>query len=455
MPPPTNRVRGDGRSLLWPTAGFALLFGGSYWVVDALLDALVFGSATLAEAFWAPGAEEVFDRLVLPAVVGVLAGLRFYRRREFRRQLLLSRVLEKAPDGILVSGLDGSIVYCSQSIETLSGHPRVELEGKVPELLCADRSLIRRQILPAIHAHGRWAGLVVAQHRDGQRFPVWVVASSVRESDDGPPMIIAIIRDITGPRKAQQALRDYATELEHSNQLKELFADIMRHDLANPATAVKVTADVMLKTELDEKRRRQLSIIREASDRLIEMTESAARYSRLTSLEQLDFEALDLRVSWEAVSRDLEQEAQKRQQRVVLIGTGARLAQANPMVREVFFNLLSNAIKYGPLDSAVEVEIEDCGNSWLSSVRDRGEGVSEPDRERIFTRFERLGRSAVKGTGLGLAIAKRIVDLHHGRIWVEENPGGGAIFRVSLPKEQPALPAEREAARHPGDRARA
>ena len=73
----------------------------------------------------------------------------------------------------------------------------------------------------------------------------------------------------------------------------------------------------------------------------------------------------------------------------------------------------------------------------IQASRDHYAGISDSDKERIFTRFERLDKESVKGTGLGLAIAQRVVDLHGGRIWVEDNPEGGCIFYVSLAKESP------------------
>jgi signal transduction histidine kinase len=78
--------------------------------------------------------------------------------------------------------------------------------------------------------------------------------------------------------------------------------------------------------------------------------------------------------------------------------------------------------------------VSDAGDRWRVSFADSGEGIAYADRERVFTRFERAAKEGVKGTGLGLAIARRIVELHGGRIWIEDNPRGGAVFCVVLPK---------------------
>ena len=70
------------------------------------------------------------------------------------------------------------------------------------------------------------------------------------------------------------------------------------------------------------------------------------------------------------------------------------------------------------------------------SIKDQGKGIVGDDKEKIFSRFERLDVNGIQGLGLGLAIVKRIVQLHSGQIWVEDNPTGGSIFYVSLPKSR-------------------
>jgi signal transduction histidine kinase len=71
-------------------------------------------------------------------------------------------------------------------------------------------------------------------------------------------------------------------------------------------------------------------------------------------------------------------------------------------------------------------------------VKDQGEGIPDEHKQRIFSRFERLGKEGVQGSGLGLTITKQIVSLHRGEIWVEDNPSGGSAFFVRVPKSATA-----------------
>jgi signal transduction histidine kinase len=101
----------------------------------------------------------------------------------------------------------------------------------------------------------------------------------------------------------------------------------------------------------------------------------------------------------------------------------------------VLMNLVSNAIKFTEAGS-VRIRAKVAGGSFVVTVSDTGMGIAAEDRERIFGEFQQVDSSSTRkkgGTGLGLAIAKRIVELHGGRIWVESTRGEGSTFVFELP----------------------
>jgi signal transduction histidine kinase len=111
-------------------------------------------------------------------------------------------------------------------------------------------------------------------------------------------------------------------------------------------------------------------------------------------------------------------------------GDGGQLGQ-------VLQNLIGNAAKFG----ATRVEVSAAGENgaWVISVTDDGPGIPPEHAEEIFGMFSRLDPEAgVPGSGIGLAIAARVLERHGGRIWVEGRPGGGSVFRFSLPPEPAA-----------------
>jgi len=114
------------------------------------------------------------------------------------------------------------------------------------------------------------------------------------------------------------------------------------------------------------------------------------------------------------------------------------------LVEQLFVNLLENAAKYTPPGSAVDVIARVSGGSIVVEVADRGPGLPPGSEKRVFEKFYRGQQVERPGAGLGLAICLGIAQAHGGSIVGENRPGGGAIFRVTLPQTEPppSVPAE-------------
>lgn len=248
------------------------------------------------------------------------------------------------------------------------------------------------------------------------------------------PMVRRIQRDITERRRAEEDLKSYATRLEESNRLKDLFTDIMAHDLQNPLSVVKGVSELMARDKLAEESREQVEMIRASAEKMNELITSASMLSKLAGREELAYEERDLNAIFKDVVRDFEPLLKEKMIRLDYRATGERVAHVHGMIGEVFANLLSNAVKYSPSKSRVTIGIHDEGEAWKVMVADTGEGIPGEHKEAVFERFERGGKKGVKGSGLGLAIVKSIVELHNGRVWVEDNTPRGSIFNVKLPK---------------------
>ena len=236
-------------------------------------------------------------------------------------------------------------------------------------------------------------------------------------------------------KRTEEELERNSNELEKSNKLKDLFIDIMEHDLLNPATASKHMAELSLKTEEDPEKIETFEILFRTNDRIIEMIQNASLLAKLESGEKLKFNKIDLGTILRSAINENTQLADKKKMKISIIADGTFKVMANPLIQSVFSNFLSNAIKYSPENSGVTVRIDNDGSNWKISVADHGEGIPEKYKETIFDRFKRIEKEGVKGTGLGLAIVKEVVEAHNGKAWVEDNIGGGSIFITTLPKE--------------------
>ncbi|NPE29975.1 HAMP domain-containing histidine kinase [Methanococcoides sp. SA1] len=226
-------------------------------------------------------------------------------------------------------------------------------------------------------------------------------------------------------------------ELVSLTKMKDLFTDIMRHDLLNPANIVRGYTDVLVDMEEEENKIKVIQTIRRNNEKLIEMIESASKFSKLESIEDLEFEKMDIVTIIKDVVQNFEPQLEEKQMILEFAAKEEYNASANPMIEEVFANLLSNAIKYSPSESKIIIDVLDVGNYWKVTVTDFGEGIADEDKPKLFERFKRVDKSGVKGTGLGLAIIKRIIVLHGGSVGIENNPvGQGSIFWVTVKKSQ-------------------
>lgn len=110
-------------------------------------------------------------------------------------------------------------------------------------------------------------------------------------------------------------------------------------------------------------------------------------------------------------------------------------------ITRVINNIIENATKFVPENTGkIVMRLEDKGEQLRISVEDNGSGIHGDDKEKVFDRFVQVEKHigpGKHGTGLGLAICRDLIQLHSGRIWIEDNPGGGAIFRILLPKCDP------------------
>ncbi len=233
------------------------------------------------------------------------------------------------------------------------------------------------------------------------------------------------------------ARRDAVVEL---NQVKNDLIAMMAHDFKGPLTAIVGFADVLAEDErFDADSREYLGIISSSAMRLAALATETLVLSRLEhnelslALEEIDLAALVndvVRVLGVTRAIDLRVSTGMPKMR----GDAARL-------RQVIENLIGNAIKYSPGGEPVDVAVRapEAGRVEIA-VRDRGIGIPESERTKLFSRFARASNAralGIGGTGFGLYLARTIVDLHGGRISVDSSEGRGSTFRVVLPVQPP------------------
>lgn len=238
---------------------------------------------------------------------------------------------------------------------------------------------------------------------------------------------------------AAQAVAGEEARLAHQEELRD-FMDIASHELRHPMTIIKGYTSTLRKylDRMDrDAARSMLGDIEDGVDKLERMVYQLLDAARL---ERGRFSLDVVEVDPGRLAADTLEEARARwPESHFALRAPATLppvrADADKL-KEVLVILLENAVKYSPPGSPVEVEVKPDGDGGVVfSVLDRGPGVPEKDREKVFERFYQAGetrRRPSHGLGLGLYIARRVVEAHGGKIWYEPREGGGSAFRFTL-----------------------
>ncbi|MDP9295968.1 MAG: ATP-binding protein [Actinomycetota bacterium] len=224
-------------------------------------------------------------------------------------------------------------------------------------------------------------------------------------------------------------------ELREADRLKNTLLNTLSHDVRNPLTSILGIASMLQRddVELSEDERLELLGTIERSGRKIKQL-----LTDLLDLDRLENRALTLHREQTDVAEligDLVLESEMLEERQVGV-EASRLdaVDVDPTaLGRILDNLLVNAARHTPARTHLWIRAEATEEGLLVAVEDEGPGVPDERKEVVFEPFRRGDDPSVPGTGVGLSLVKRFAELHGGRAWVEDRPGGGASFRVLLP----------------------
>lgn len=359
-------------------------------------------------------------------------------RRMMARARFIDRALRSIEDGLIVSDIDGRILFAN---------PRaLEMFG------VTERALIGSDLFQRITENESDA----AQHDNGlmkratretlvrlvvERLPVereitlgdaperyyMLRLSAVSDEEDGSVLgIVASLSDVTKQRELQQTKNDVMM--------------LVTHELRTPLTAIQGMSEVLSEYDLDQKRRREMhQAINEEAKRLARMINDYLDITRLESgARPLRLAPARLAPVVERALLMLDPLAEQREMRIV-----RRFAPNLPpllvdadLFAQAVTNLVANAIKYSNPSSEIIVELRADSDVFWIEVADHGHGIPAESLSRIFEKFYRVPRledADVSGTGLGLAFVREIAEKHGGRVIVESAEGAGSVFSLRLP----------------------
>jgi light-regulated signal transduction histidine kinase (bacteriophytochrome) len=325
----------------------------------------------------------------------------------------LRLLIEAAPSPLLVLDGERKIALVSEGAEQLFGYRRQELLGHGLELLIPVHS----------PTPGREA---VGRRKDGSSLPIELGLSSL----DTPRGLytLASVADLTALRTSQDGLR-------RSNDDLQQFASIVAHDLQEPLRMVTSYTELLAQRyqgQLDERADKYVHYAVDGAKRMHGLLTELLAYSRIAS------QGKPLApVSAETVAKGVIKTLAgviRHANASVQVGPLPTVLADEGQLRQLLQHLIGNALKFrGEAVPVVEISAMPLNDRWQFAIKDNGIGIDGRHTERIFQMFQRLHeRGKYDGTGVGLAIAKRILERHGGRIWLESEPGVGSTFFFTL-----------------------
>jgi len=242
--------------------------------------------------------------------------------------------------------------------------------------------------------------------------------------------------------------------LRRSDQLMRLQTDFVAnvsHELRTPLAGIHLLVDTLAlgRAEAPDKRAEVLELLKGHIERLEDLVKRILTWQYLESgRSHFELAPQPVRPLVEEAVKALAEQARSQGSRVdLLLPPGLpRVLVDHKAIVDALRNLIDNALKFGGDKGPVEVVGKSGIGEVILEVRDQGPGIPEHARARIFERFYRVPvhRRSKQGIGLGLAIVRQVIDAHHGRIYVESEPGMGSAFILHLPAAPPDSGSEGE-----------
>ena len=250
-----------------------------------------------------------------------------------------------------------------------------------------------------------------------------------------------LARSVRRTVRQRRELVEANIRIAQANEAKSQFLANMSHELRTPLNAIIGFADVLGQRMFGELNARQAEYVTDivsSGRHLLSLINDILDLSKVEAGRMtLEPAAFSLRTALtDGVTMVRENASRHRIDLSLDVAPGLDVITADERkVRQVVFNLLSNAVKFTPDEGRITITAARAADEVRVAVADTGVGIAVEDRDRVFEEFTQTkdGEQQSEGTGLGLTVAKRLVELHGGRIWVESQVGKGSTFTFALP----------------------
>ncbi|MDE2593322.1 MAG: PAS domain S-box protein [Burkholderiales bacterium] len=340
------------------------------------------------------------------------------------------------------------VVYVSDAIESITGYPARAFIGpqatmRFADLLASDEVTRLAAILKAARQEGRSFILEFQlRHRDGSPRWMWGHGCVVRSGDEAVQWVDGVLLDITERHNMEADLLQAKDKAEAAAAARSTFLANMSHEIRTPMNAILGFTEVVLAGDLPAGPRKHLETVYKSARSLLHLLNDILDTSKLergvVELESLDFSVPEL-VQQLCAEQSLAAQRKRLQLQVHIRPDVGDMVCGDPYrLRQVLLNLLGNAIKFTH-QGQVSLHVSRIGHDVVFDIRDTGIGIPSERLPHIFEAFTQADTSMSRhfgGSGLGTTISKQLVDLMHGRIWVDSVVGQGSTFHVQVPLPQ-------------------
>lgn len=237
-----------------------------------------------------------------------------------------------------------------------------------------------------------------------------------------------------------EEIQRYLHRLEISNNELKQFAHVAAHDLREPLRMISAYIDLLNQSiggNLNDTEKKFIKYAVEGSKRMDLLIGDMLRLAKVDAEPKI--EKIELSSVINEIKLNLDALMKEKNSRIVSDELPVIMADRTQML-QLFQNIIGNGMKYNEnSEPAIEIKHTVRGNELCITIADNGIGIPAESREKVFQIFKRVSTAKkYSGSGIGLAICKKIVDSMHGKIWIEDNPGGGSVFNIllnNLPEE--------------------
>ncbi|GGF82342.1 PAS domain-containing sensor histidine kinase [Wenyingzhuangia marina] len=373
------------------------------------------------------------------AAQGILRDItlnKLYERKLEAEKQKYSSIIANMNLGLLEVDNDDKVLFVNQSFEEMSGFSSKELLGKVASsIFLKDESKEKLAIEHEKRKKGSSNSyeLQVFTKTGEPRF--WLISGAPNYNLKGEITgSIGVHLDITNLKKLEKQKEELLEELAKSNESLEEYAHVVSHDLKSPLRSINALVSWIKEDNLenlDELSIQNIVMIEKTLEKMELLISDVLEYSRVGA----DLH-LDQKININHLLKDLLE--------VIYVPANIHVSVENnlPIVlgdkvklEQLFQNLLSNAIKFCDKEKGeIKVSCVDVGTHFQFAISDNGMGIEKQYFEKIFKIFHSLNERK-DSSGIGLSIVKKIVELHHGNIWLESKVGEGTIFYFTIKKE--------------------